>query len=322
MDPGSLTKTSFSGKTVDNVTNNELKEFILNDMKLKCGGISYNSRYAKIYNEQYSRNLNNPHIICLKTSGTPYLLYCTQINGVNYCFLIDKKVKVGYDFPKIFVTPYRFHSSVFTGTLFETELVRDRNQNWSLLLGDIYFHEGANCGHKYIMDRMNVIHGMLKLEYDSDTFSDICPIQVKKYFDFKDKDTIFKEFIPSLSYNVRGLYFVPIKASYSKILYLFKEGELSVKSSNKVESKNDTLNFKLLKTMKRDVYDLYLQGPTNIVKQSIACIPNLKTSQLVRELLKNDDGGGICVECKYNEKFKKWQPLRLSTEIVSRVDEL
>ena len=33
MDPSSLTKTSFSGKTVDNVTNNELKEFILNDMK-------------------------------------------------------------------------------------------------------------------------------------------------------------------------------------------------------------------------------------------------------------------------------------------------
>ena len=48
MDPSSLTKTSFSGKTVDNVTNNELKEFILNDMKLKCGGIQYNSRYAKV----------------------------------------------------------------------------------------------------------------------------------------------------------------------------------------------------------------------------------------------------------------------------------
>ena len=35
MDPSSFTKTSFCGKTVDNVTNNEVKEFILNDMKLK-----------------------------------------------------------------------------------------------------------------------------------------------------------------------------------------------------------------------------------------------------------------------------------------------
>ena len=64
MDPSSFTKTSFCGKSVDNVTNNQLKEFILNDLKVKCNGIRYNSRYAKIYNEQYSRNLNNPHVIC------------------------------------------------------------------------------------------------------------------------------------------------------------------------------------------------------------------------------------------------------------------
>ena len=74
MDPSSLTKTGFCFYIVDNVTNNEFKEFILNDMKLKCGNKQYNSRYAKVYNEQYSKNLNNPHIICLKSSGTPYLL--------------------------------------------------------------------------------------------------------------------------------------------------------------------------------------------------------------------------------------------------------
>ena len=157
MDPSSLTKTGFCGKTVDNVTSNELKEFILNDMKLKCGGIQYNSRYAKVYNEQYSRNLNNPHIICLKSSGTPYLLYCTQINDVNYSFLIDKKVKVGYDYPKIFVTHYQFDPSVFSGTLFETELLRDKNQNWFLLIGDIYFHKSSNCNNKIIMEKYDFI---------------------------------------------------------------------------------------------------------------------------------------------------------------------
>ena len=26
-------------------------------------------RYAKIYKEDYSKNLNNPHIVCLKSSG-------------------------------------------------------------------------------------------------------------------------------------------------------------------------------------------------------------------------------------------------------------
>jgi hypothetical protein len=318
MDPSSFTKTSFCGKTVDNVTKNELKEFILNDIKLKCGNLSYNSRYAKVYNEQYSRNLNNPHIICLKSSGTPYLLYCTQINNVNYCFLIDKKVKVGYDYPKIFVTPYQFDKSVFTGTLIETELVRDKNQNWFLLLGDIYFHKSAKCSNQVIMERINLIHTLLKTEYNPDSFCEVCPIQVKRYFDFKDKELIMNDFIPSLNYGTRGFYFIPLKSSYSKILYLFKEGDLQIK-----KEKKDTLNFLIKKTLKRDVYDLYLQGPNNIVKHGIACIPNLKCSQMLRLLFEETiDEHDLCVECLYNVKFEKWQPLHKSKEPMSKADDV
>ena len=319
MDPSSLTKTAFSGKhSVDNVTNNDLKKFILNDMKLKCGGIQYNSRYAKVYNEQYSHNLNNPHIICLKSSGTPYLLYCTQINNVNYSFLIDKKVKVGYDFPKIYVIPYQFDNSVFTGTLFETELVRDKNQNWFLLLGDIYFHKSANCSNQVIMDRMNLIHRLLETDYQAGSFCDVCPIQVKSYFDFKDKELILNDYIPSFNYGTRGFYFIPLQPRYSKILYLFKEGDLQIKKEVK-----DTLNFLIKQTLKRDVYDLYLQGPTNIVKHGIACIPNLKCSQMLRLMFEEVvDELDLCVECRFNKKFEKWEPLHKSKEPMSKVDDV
>ena len=317
MDPSSFTKTSFCGKTVDNVTNNEVKEFILNDMKLKCGGIQYNTRYAKVYNEQYSRNLNNPHIICLKSSGTPYLLYCSQINSVNYCFLIDKKIKVGYDYPKIFVIPYQFDSDVFTGTLFETELLRDNQQNWHLLLGDIYYHKSQSCKNQVVIDRVTTIHKLLSEQYTSNNFCDVCPIQVKRFFDYEEKEFIFQDFIPKLNYKTRGIYFVPLKPSYSKILYLFKENDMK---SVKKEKKN-TLVFQIQKTLKRDVYELYLQGPNNIVKQGIACIPNLKCSQMVRHLF-SEPCDELKVECKYNDKFKKWEPLQKTTESMSTVDEV
>ena len=125
MDPSSFTKTSFCSIEIDNITTNESKKYILNSLSLLCSNIKYNSRYAKVFNEQFSKNLNNPHIICLKSSGTPYLLYCTKINEVNYCFLIDKKVKVGYAYHKIFVTHYKFNQEVFNGTLFETELLKN-----------------------------------------------------------------------------------------------------------------------------------------------------------------------------------------------------
>ena len=316
MDPSSLTKTGFCGKTVDNVTNNEVKEFILHDMKLKCGGIQYTSRYAKIYNEQYSRNLNNPHIFCLKSTGTPYLLYFTQINGVNYTFLIDKKVKVGYDYPKIFVTPYQMDSSVYSGSLFDVELVRDKQNNWLLLIGDCYYLKSQNCKHQVVMDRINSIHSVLQNDYQLDSFCDVCPLQIKRYFDYKDKDYVMNEFIPKLNYGTRGFYFVPLKCSYAKILYLFRDKDKIVPTKEKT-----SLNFMIQKTLKRDVYELYLQGSNNIVKQGIACIPNLQCSQMLRDLF-NEFTDEIIVECKYNDKFKKWEPLQKTTESMSLVSEV
>ena len=152
MDPKDLTRTSFCDKEIDNVTNNQMKKYILENLKMKTN-ISFKQRYAKVYNEQYSNNLNNPHIICLKSSGTPYLLFCTQINDTNYCFLIDKKVKDGYDYPKIFLVHYRFHNDLFKGTLFEVELIRDKNQNWSLIIGDIYTQNGQSLHNIQIHDR-------------------------------------------------------------------------------------------------------------------------------------------------------------------------
>ena len=154
MDPKDLTRTGFCDKKIDNVNNNNMKKYILENMKMKTN-ISFNQRYAKIYNSQYSNNLNNPHIICLKTSGTPYLLFCTQINDINYFFLIDKKVKNIYYYPKIFLVHYRFDNELFKGSLFEVELVRDKNQDWFLLIGDIYTKNGQSLHNIQIHDRIN-----------------------------------------------------------------------------------------------------------------------------------------------------------------------
>ena len=73
MDTSSFTKTSFCGKKMDNVTDNRVKEFILKDLSLKTNK-NYNSRYAKVLNENYMKNLKNKHIVNVKTGGAPYLL--------------------------------------------------------------------------------------------------------------------------------------------------------------------------------------------------------------------------------------------------------
>ena len=82
MDPKDIHQTNFCNRKVDNIISNDLKKYILEDIKNRTN-LNFNSRYARIFNEQCKRNLNNPHIACLKTSGSPYLLLCTKINHIN-----------------------------------------------------------------------------------------------------------------------------------------------------------------------------------------------------------------------------------------------
>ena len=310
MDSKSLTKTGFCDKEIDNVTNNDMKKYILDNLKTKSD-LQYTSKYAKIYNDNYSKNLNNPHLVCLKSIGSPYFLYCTQINDVNYCFLIDKKIKDGYKYPKIFLVHYRFESEIFNGTLFETELLRDNCNKWHLLIGDIYIYKGEKLDNKQITERMNIINDIILNEYIDDTFCNICPLKIKRYFNINQIKYITEEFIDKLDYRVRGLYFVPLKTSYAKILYMFSEDEYK-----KNNYKNKTsINFKIIKTIKPDVYELYLNNETksSIIKHSYASIPNIKIAKWLKELF--DQKEDITVECKLNKRFNKWTPMKECSSI-------
>lgn len=315
MDPKHLTRTSFCNKNIDNVTDNSMKKYILDNMKLKTSQ-SFNSRYAKVYNEQYKNNLNNPHLVCLKSSGTQYLLFCTQINDINYCFMIDKKVKDGYEYPKIFIVHYRFSPEIFNGTLFEVELIRDKENNWSVLIGDIYTLNGESQKNIQITDRMNNCIDVMENKYIMDPFSDICPIKIKKYFDINKLAYIMNEFAEKLPYRIRGIYFVPMKASYSKILYILKDNDYK-----KVNSTNKKLiNFRIIKTVKSDIYELYIynENRTSIVKHSYASVPDIKSSRWLKDL--TDSKEECFVECKLNDIFSKWTPIREVSSVDTLLD--
>ena len=343
MEPNSFTKTSFCNVQIDNITTNEAKEYILNQMSILCSGIKFNSRYAKVYNEQYSKNLKNPHILCLKSSGSPYLLFLSQINNTNYCFLIDKKTNDKYPYPKILIVPYDFSNDLYKGTLFECELIRDKNQNWSLGINDIYYNKAKNMSKIIIIDRVNSIHSIFSEEYTTNEYSKSCPIFIKKYFDYKDIESVQNDFIPKLSYNTRGFYFVPLRADYSKILYLFPRdnkqnsnnvgGSISNKisvSTNKNKNKHkhnvlakDIFTFRIMKTMKPDVYELYLMEGDNLIKKGIALVQTTELSHKLLSFFENKDQmSEVKVECKLNEEFNKWVPLKLSKKEISSVYDL
>lgn len=319
MDPKDINMTNFCNKKVDNVVSNTMKKFIIEDMKLKTS-LTPSSRYAKIFNSQYSKNLDNPHIFCIKTYGSPYLLYLTKVNNVNYSLLIDKKTKSGHDYPKMFIVQYRFHDDLYHGSLFETELLRDDDNGWQLLLGDIYYHKGKMLKDTPITERINIMHDMLNDEYIDDSFCDICPLMIKRYFDMNDKSTAFNDFIPSLNYKTRGLYFVPINVRYSNILYMFKDDEL--KNLFIKRDGNKRLNFKITKTMKPEIYELHLNDKDTYTKICYAYIKNIEMSQYIHDLLKDDSDEDIIVECEYNNRFEKWEPIKKTLQRIHHVNDL
>ena len=317
MDPKDINMTKFCNKSVDNIVSNDMKKYIIEDMKLKTS-LTPSSRYAKIFNSQYSKNLNNPHIFCLKTYGSPYLLYLTKINNVNYTLLIDKKIKSGHDYPKMFIVQYRFNDDLYYGTLFETELLRDDDNGWQLLLGDIYYHKGKMLKDKVITERIDIMHDTLNEEYIDDSFCDICPLMIKRYFDMNDKIKAFNEFIPELNYKIRGLYFIPINVRYSNILYMFQDDEL--KNLFVQKSNDKRLNFKITKSMKPEVYELHLNDKDTLKQVCYAYIKNIEMSQYIYDLLKDDTD--IIMECEYNSRFKKWEPIKKTLQRIHHINDL
>ena len=336
MDPTSFTQTSFCGSTVDNITENEAKQYILNQMSIKCSGITYQSRYAKVYNEQYKKNLNNPHILCLKSSGTPYLLFLTQINETNYTFLIDKKVKDGYEYPKIFILPYYWSPELYEGTLFECELIRDRHKRWSIGIGDVYYAKGKNMSNTVIIDRINTIHEILT-DFKESEFCKTCFPFVKRYFDYKEFEDIVTKFVPTLTYDIRGVYFVPMRCSYSKIIFLLPRDNPMNQRHNQIQNHNHNQNhnqvqnqvqghnqnqnqnqvqdasvklLRLMKTMKPDVYEVYSEDNDALKKLGLALVQTKECSQKLCDAFQDkSQTDEVRLPCRYNSRFHKWCPV-------------
>lgn len=312
MDPKDINKTNFCNAQVENIISDDLKKYILKDIETRTN-TKFNSRYAKIYNDQYARNLKNPHIACLKTSGSPYTLYLTQINNNNYSLLIDKKINNGYSYPKMFVVNFKFDSDLYKGSLFETELIRDKNNEWELMICDILYYKNEIYYKKVnIIDRINKINNMLSEEYNSNDNS-ICKLFVKKYFEICDIGKIFTTFVPTLNYNIRGIYFIPINIKYSNLLYLIK------KQDDFNISKNKNFNFKILKHSKPEIFELYLKNDSGFQKIDYAYIPDISTSRKINDLFDQESDDDIIVECEYVDVFKKWKPLKKTNLLIDNI---
>lgn len=305
---------SFCDKQTENVVNNLNKEFILN--KIKNYSIELDFKSAIILNNKLLKNITyHPHLITTKSSGTNYFLFLTNINNINYCFYIDRKIKQGYNFPRMISTKYRFDDMVFKDTLIDGEIIKDKNNNWLFLISDLLVYKGERLKCN-ITSRYSIINSLLESHYTSDSNLEICPIFLKKIFKYSEWDTLVTDFIPNLNYNIRGLYFNTLNQKCTNYLYLFPR-DIKFTKKNIVEN-NVTLIIR--KTESSDIYNTYCLNENEKYFLGIAHISSILISKKIRKLVAIDDE--IKMTCTFSEKFQKWEPRELSENSVTNFTDL
>jgi len=231
-----LSKISFCDKQCSNVNDNKVKGQIIQSLESKYN-IQAVSRDYNIVNPNTLRIISfHQHLITPFTNGNPYLLYLTKNDGINCCFYIDKKLKDGYTFPKMHCVKYRFNNDLFDKeTIFSGELVKDNERRWFFLIDNILLYKGMNTSEKNIISKFELIHSILNNEYQMDKYLEICPLQVKKLFLYKDIRKMVNDFIPNLSYTCKGIAFYTLNNKCSNFAFLMpRDAQFEIKSPNEI----------------------------------------------------------------------------------------
>ena len=217
----SLSKISFCNKECFNINNNKTKEKIINHIQEKYNLQIIDKQYVLI-NPHMVKNITfHEHLVSTFTNGNPYLLYLTQIDGINCSIFIDRKLKNGYSYPKIHCVQYRFDNELFEkDTMFTGELVRDKNHEWLFLISDLLIFEGNLTKTKNVLSRFQLIHKILDNYYTKDEDNEICPLYIKKLFQYNQIAEIFNEFMPSLSYICKGIVFYTLNSQFSNYAWI------------------------------------------------------------------------------------------------------
>ena len=235
--PNILSKISFCDKECSNINDNKTKAQIVEMLDNKYKIQIINKDFI-ILNPNVLRNVTfHQHILSTFTNGNPYLLYLTKIDGVNSAIYIDKKLKTGYTYPKMHCVKYRFDDSLFEQeTIFAGELIRDNERRWFFLIDNIILYKGMNTSDKNIIARFDLIHTILKNEYKPDHYLEICPLQIKRLFLYKNIRELCENFIPTLSYTCKGLIFHTLNNRHNNYAYIMpRESQIPVKTTAEID---------------------------------------------------------------------------------------
>ena len=372
-----MNPTYFGNKKSLQIVSSQIRDDIKTSIN-KIGSFNLTSKYYTFLNKKNVNNLKEGNFqVSLSTFGKKFILYMTTYNSKKYCIFINKKND------NMIVTQLKFSDDIFTGTLFDGELVKNNNDKWIYLINDIAYYKGENIVTKQFSERQTIIENILSNNHEYSN-NETLYISKKNYFDYKFIKDLTDKYMNNLNYKCAGLYFKNINNFSDNYLFIFPECRSDTKILNngttvdnekinnsniikdndeeddlfndveiiksdshssiqikkqKVLIENETTkilnnnnrNNKLEKTTCRflinptlmpDIYELYAKNNNNnIEKYSYASVPDIETSNFLKNILSDIDinenidtkiknNNAIYVECNYHKSFKKWIPFK------------
>ena len=329
---------SFCDRIAFNIKCSEAKDWILDILEKKYQIRILQKHWFRLDEQQFQYVLKIPHVACLRSNGNPYFLYFTKYEDVPQVMYIDKKVQPGYQKPRIILTKGQFDEEIFSNTLVEGEMVKDKRGQWVFLINDMLMYKGKYLREMPLLERLEHAYDLLQNHYRSDPVMDVCTYHVKKYVPCTQSALeSLLELSEKLPYTNRGIYFTPLSLKYKPKLINFND-DLIKTVVRKVKDNPEFMhlgspthtqpiiqhippppvrpqrpthlaeNEKLLwlrKTEQPDVYDLY-EMENSLQKVGIAAVSTLSESKMLRAVFKNlNVATSICFRCR-QETSGKW----------------
>jgi hypothetical protein len=283
------------------------------------------------YNVTYKK-VSNYNLILAIPQGNKSFIWFTKINNKSSMVLIDKTIK------KIYLLNNKFNPELLETILYGTSFKIENKLYFSI--EDLFYYKKIETSNEPFVNKLNIINDILindiyKInDYDNSIILGMPPISTN----YSELNNI----IINLPYEIKELKYILLNENYIYVKYKNNVKQIhNVTHNSNVTITNRNQNivqqniFKVIPNIKTDIYNLHsLNKSTNEYEfHSIAFIPNYKSSVMMNKLFHglkdydnldyledsddefesetNLENNWKMMKCTFDNKFKKWIPVKV-----------
>jgi hypothetical protein len=239
---------------------------------------------------------NNDYMICEKTDGERIVLIFIKINDKPMCFITNRN-------NEYFFVPLSLKKEVFEGSIFDGELIKNKNGIITYIIHDCMSFNGVSFLQKPHSLRYGAIMDFIVKRYihkDSDPFQ----IKTKIFYKYSPELSKTWEHIQDTTENkIDGLIFTPIyqPIKFGRMNELFKWKEPD----------NNTMDF-LVKKNKNITLSYLSKKQSMIIFRSFD--PLNTNFKIIDDFLTTNNKESMIIEFKYSLNTKIFTPYRIRSD--------